>query len=113
MSAVVFGEDCGFAVWLLPQSVTGSLFGFPMGSEVADTGSTGYTFTALAPGTPIPTDTPLRSRTINPDAAEVLILVVRERPDRSRIPHRLHGRAAHIGDRFVVQPARGSLTTDR
>ncbi|MFJ8273814.1 Ldh family oxidoreductase [Streptomyces sp. NPDC094154] len=48
-SAVVFGEHRGFAISLLVQVLTGSLFGFPMGPEVTDTWSTGYTFIALDP----------------------------------------------------------------
>ncbi|MFE0055409.1 Ldh family oxidoreductase [Streptomyces sp. NPDC059003] len=48
-SAVVFGEHRGFAISLLVQILTGSLFAFPMGCEVADTWSTGYTFIALDP----------------------------------------------------------------
>ncbi|MCK9931987.1 Ldh family oxidoreductase, partial [Frankia sp. Mgl5] len=43
-SAVVFGQHRGFALSLLLQTLTGSLFGFPMGSEVTDTFTTGYTF---------------------------------------------------------------------
>jgi len=49
VSAVVFGEHRGFAISLLLQALTGSLFGFPMGSEVTDTWTTGYTFIALDP----------------------------------------------------------------
>ncbi|MEU7179480.1 MULTISPECIES: Ldh family oxidoreductase [Streptomyces] len=49
VSAVVFGEHRGFAISLLLQALTGSLFGFPMGSDVADTWTTGYTFIALDP----------------------------------------------------------------
>jgi LDH2 family malate/lactate/ureidoglycolate dehydrogenase len=49
VSAVVFGEHRGFAISLLVQVLTGSLFGFPMGHEVADTWTTGYTFIALDP----------------------------------------------------------------
>ncbi|MFF8177729.1 Ldh family oxidoreductase [Streptomyces chartreusis] len=48
-SAVVFGEHRGFAVSLLVQILTGSLFGFPMGAEVDSTWTTGYTFLALDP----------------------------------------------------------------
>lgn len=48
-SAVVFGEHRGFAISLLVQILTGSLFGFPMGAEVDSTWSTGYTFLALDP----------------------------------------------------------------
>ena len=48
-SAVVFGAHRGFAVSLLVQILTGSLFGFPMGAEVDSTWSTGYTFIALDP----------------------------------------------------------------
>ncbi|MGH3568417.1 MAG: Ldh family oxidoreductase [Pseudonocardia sp.] len=49
VSAVVFGEHRGFAISLLLQALTGSLFGFPMGSEVTDTWTAGYTFIALDP----------------------------------------------------------------
>lgn len=49
VSAVVFGEHRGFAISLLVQVLTGSLFGFPMGQEVAGTWTTGYTFIALDP----------------------------------------------------------------
>ncbi len=45
----MFGEHRGFAISLLLQALTGSLFGFPMGSEVSDTWTTGYTFIALDP----------------------------------------------------------------
>lgn len=48
-SAVVFGQHRGFAISLLVQVLTGSLFSFPMGPEVADTWTTGYTFLALDP----------------------------------------------------------------
>ncbi len=48
-SAVVFGQHRGFAVSLLVQILTGSLFGFPMGSDVDSTWRTGYTFIALDP----------------------------------------------------------------
>ncbi|MEU6349617.1 Ldh family oxidoreductase [Streptomyces sp. NPDC047072] len=48
-SAVVFGEHRGFAISLLVQILTGSLFGFPMGAEVDSTWSTGYTFLAIDP----------------------------------------------------------------
>jgi len=48
-SAVVFGEHRGFALSLLVQILTGSLFGFPMGADVGSTWSTGYTFLALDP----------------------------------------------------------------
>jgi L-2-hydroxycarboxylate dehydrogenase (NAD+) len=48
-SAVVFGEHRGFALSLLVQLLTGSLFGFPMGSDVDSTWTTGYTFLALDP----------------------------------------------------------------
>ncbi|MGW4517304.1 Ldh family oxidoreductase [Streptomyces sp. NPDC004393] len=48
-SAIVFGEHRGLVISLLVQVLTGSLFGFPMGPEVADTWSTGYTFIALDP----------------------------------------------------------------
>lgn len=49
VSAVVFGEHRGFAISVLIQILTGSLFGFPMGSDVVDTWTTGYTFIALDP----------------------------------------------------------------
>jgi L-2-hydroxycarboxylate dehydrogenase (NAD+) len=49
VSAVVFGEHRGFALSVLVQALTGSLFGFPMGHEVTDTWTTGYTFIALDP----------------------------------------------------------------
>ncbi|MFJ4966876.1 Ldh family oxidoreductase [Streptomyces sp. NPDC088729] len=48
-SAVVFGDHRGFALSLLLQALTGSLFGFPMGSDVDSTWSTGYAFIALDP----------------------------------------------------------------
>jgi L-2-hydroxycarboxylate dehydrogenase (NAD+) len=48
-SAVVFGEHRGFAVSLLVQILTGSLFGFPMSSDVDSSWRTGYTFIALDP----------------------------------------------------------------
>jgi L-2-hydroxycarboxylate dehydrogenase (NAD+) len=48
-SAVVFGEHRGFAVSLLVQILTGSLFGFPMSNDVDSTWRTGYTFIALDP----------------------------------------------------------------
>lgn len=48
-SAVVFGEHRGFALSLLVQILTGSLFAFPMGADVDSTWSTGYTFLALDP----------------------------------------------------------------
>ncbi len=48
-SAVVFGEHRGFALSLLVQILTGSLFAFPMGTEVDSTWGTGYTFVALDP----------------------------------------------------------------
>lgn len=47
--AVVFGEHRGFALSLLVQVLTGSLFGFPMGGDVDSTWSTGYAFIALDP----------------------------------------------------------------
>lgn len=47
--AVMFGEHRGFALSLLVQILTGSLFGFPMGSGVDSTWSTGYAFIALDP----------------------------------------------------------------
>ncbi|MFJ5071640.1 Ldh family oxidoreductase [Kitasatospora sp. NPDC088556] len=43
-SAVVFGDHRGFALSLLLQALTGSLFGFPMGTDVHDTWTTGYAF---------------------------------------------------------------------
>ncbi|MFF4410400.1 Ldh family oxidoreductase [Streptomyces sp. NPDC001404] len=49
VSAVIFGEHRGFALSLLVQVLTGSLFGFPMGSDVDATWNTGYTFIALDP----------------------------------------------------------------
>ncbi|MEU3657792.1 Ldh family oxidoreductase [Streptomyces sp. NPDC032161] len=49
VSAVVFGDHRGFALSLLLQALTGSLFGFPMGSDVDGTYTTGYTFIALDP----------------------------------------------------------------
>ncbi|MCA1220024.1 Ldh family oxidoreductase [Streptomyces sp. 8L] len=48
-AAMVFGEHRGFALSLLIQVLTGSLFGFPMGEDVDSTWSTGYTFIALDP----------------------------------------------------------------
>ncbi|MFD4241874.1 Ldh family oxidoreductase [Streptomyces sp. NPDC058525] len=49
VSAVVFGDYRGFALSLLLQALTGSLFGFPMGSDVKDAYTTGYAFIALDP----------------------------------------------------------------
>ncbi|MFF9785032.1 Ldh family oxidoreductase [Streptomyces nigrescens] len=57
VSAIIFGEHRGFAVSLLLQALTGSVFGFPMGSEVTDTWSTGYTFIALDPSFAAPDGT--------------------------------------------------------
>ncbi|MER5372631.1 Ldh family oxidoreductase [Streptomyces sp. NPDC002553] len=48
-AAMVFGEHRGFALSLLIQILTGSLFGFPMGEGVDSTWTTGYTFIALDP----------------------------------------------------------------
>ncbi|MFI5864651.1 Ldh family oxidoreductase [Streptomyces sp. NPDC051546] len=48
-AAMVFGEHRGFALSLLIQVLTGSLFGFPMGEGVDSTWTTGYTFIALNP----------------------------------------------------------------
>ncbi|GGV50464.1 hypothetical protein GCM10010245_79470 [Streptomyces spectabilis] len=48
-AAMVFGEHRGFALSLLIQVLTGSLFGFPMGEGVDSTWSTGYLFIALDP----------------------------------------------------------------
>ncbi|MFD9562204.1 Ldh family oxidoreductase [Streptomyces sp. NPDC059994] len=48
-SAVVFGHHRGYALSLLIQVLTGSLFAFPMGPDIADTWTTGYTFIALDP----------------------------------------------------------------
>ncbi|MER6408988.1 Ldh family oxidoreductase [Streptomyces viridosporus] len=48
-AAMVFGEHRGFALSLLIQILTGSLFGFPMGERVDSTWTTGYTFIALDP----------------------------------------------------------------
>ncbi|WP_308013496.1 Ldh family oxidoreductase [Streptomyces beigongshangae] len=48
-AAMVFGEHRGFALSLLIQVLTGSLFGFPMGEGVDSTWTTGYTFIALDP----------------------------------------------------------------
>lgn len=48
-SAVIFGDHRGFAVSLLVQALTGSLFGFPMGTGVDSTWTTGYTFLAADP----------------------------------------------------------------
>jgi len=84
VSAVVFGDHRGFAVSLLLQALTGSLFGFPMGSEVADTWTTGYTFIALDP------------RHANPDghaaaANSRLVEQVRSARDTAGAPQRLPG----------------------
>ncbi|WP_340682649.1 Ldh family oxidoreductase [Amycolatopsis coloradensis] len=49
VSAVMFGEHKGFAISLLVQLLTGSIFGFPMGTEVDSIWRTGYTFLALDP----------------------------------------------------------------
>ncbi|MGW8375608.1 Ldh family oxidoreductase [Streptomyces sp. ODS28] len=48
-SAVVFGGHKGFAVSLMVQILTGSLFGFPMSHEVTSTWETGYAFMAVDP----------------------------------------------------------------
>ncbi|MFE3946228.1 Ldh family oxidoreductase [Streptomyces sp. NPDC059118] len=48
-SAIVFGDHRGLALSLLVQALTGSVFGFPMGSDVDSTWSTGYAFIALDP----------------------------------------------------------------
>ncbi|MFE7583587.1 Ldh family oxidoreductase [Streptomyces gardneri] len=48
-SAIVFGDHRGLALSLLLQVLTGSLFGFPMGSDVDSTWTTGYAFIALDP----------------------------------------------------------------
>ncbi|MFB7597622.1 Ldh family oxidoreductase [Streptomyces sp. NPDC056160] len=48
-SAIVFGDHRGFALSLLLQSLTGSLFGFPMGRDVDSTWTTGYAIIALNP----------------------------------------------------------------
>ncbi|MFJ5229360.1 Ldh family oxidoreductase [Kitasatospora sp. NPDC088391] len=48
-SAIVFGGHRGFALSVLLQSLTGSLFGFPMGEGVQDTWTTGYAFVAVDP----------------------------------------------------------------
>ncbi|MFI1162847.1 Ldh family oxidoreductase [Streptomyces sp. NPDC020801] len=49
VSAMVFGGHKGFAISLLVQIMTGSLFGFPMGPGVDSTWTTGYTFIAIDP----------------------------------------------------------------
>ncbi|MFF8431089.1 Ldh family oxidoreductase [Streptomyces sp. NPDC016566] len=49
VSAVVFGDHRGFALSLLLQALTGSLFGFPMGCDVDGTYTTGYALIALDP----------------------------------------------------------------
>jgi len=89
VSAVVFGEHRGFAVSLLLQALTGSLFGFPMGSEVTDTWTTGYTFIALDP------------RHANPDgqaaaANSRLVEQLRSARDSEGGPQRLPGEHSHI-----------------
>ncbi|MEU7058319.1 Ldh family oxidoreductase [Streptomyces sp. NPDC046197] len=48
-AAMVFGGHKGFAISLLVQIMTGSLFGFPMGPGVDSTWTTGYTFIAIDP----------------------------------------------------------------
>jgi L-2-hydroxycarboxylate dehydrogenase (NAD+) len=48
-AAVVFGGHKGFAVSLLVQILTGSLFGFPMSRDVTSTWETGYAFMAIDP----------------------------------------------------------------
>ncbi|MFF3350725.1 Ldh family oxidoreductase [Streptomyces sp. NPDC002779] len=48
-SAIVFGDHRGLAFSLLIQALTGSVFGFPMGSDVDSTWTTGYVFIALDP----------------------------------------------------------------
>ncbi|MFD9062329.1 Ldh family oxidoreductase [Kitasatospora purpeofusca] len=48
-SAIVFGDHRGLALSILLQALTGSLFGFPMGTDVHDTWTTGYAFLAVDP----------------------------------------------------------------
>ncbi|MFJ2419161.1 Ldh family oxidoreductase [Streptomyces brevispora] len=48
-AALVFGEHRGFALSLLIQVLTGSLFGFPMSDGVNSIWTTGYAFIALDP----------------------------------------------------------------
>nr|BBG91910.1 dehydrogenase [Streptomyces sp.] len=48
-TAVIFGGHKGFAVSLLVQILTGSLFGFPMSRDVTSTWETGYAFMAMDP----------------------------------------------------------------
>lgn len=48
-SAVVFGDHRGLVISVLVQILTGSLFGFPMSTDVDSTWRTGYTFIALDP----------------------------------------------------------------
>ncbi|MER6520210.1 Ldh family oxidoreductase [Streptomyces sp. NPDC001553] len=49
VSSIVFGDHRGFALSLLLQALSGSLFGFPMGGDVDGTYATGYAFIALNP----------------------------------------------------------------
>ncbi|MFE0642190.1 Ldh family oxidoreductase [Streptomyces sp. NPDC058877] len=62
-SAIVFGEHRGLALSLLVQSLTGSLFGFPMGSDVDSTWTTGYAFIALDPTFAAPDKDPAAANT--------------------------------------------------
>lgn len=48
-SAVIFGGHKGFALSLLVQLLTGSVFGFPMGARIESLLDTGYAFLAVDP----------------------------------------------------------------
>ncbi|MEU5693268.1 Ldh family oxidoreductase [Actinosynnema sp. NPDC020468] len=48
-AAVIFGGHKGFALSLLVQLLTGSVFGFPMGERVESLLDTGYAFLAVDP----------------------------------------------------------------
>ncbi|WP_434444263.1 Ldh family oxidoreductase [Lentzea sp. E54] len=49
VAAVIFGGHKGFALSLLVQLLTGSVFGFPMGERIESLLDTGYAFIAVDP----------------------------------------------------------------
>ncbi|MEU4802855.1 Ldh family oxidoreductase [Actinosynnema sp. NPDC023587] len=71
-AAVVFGGHKGFALSLLIQVLTGSLFGFPMSTEVDSTWTTGYAFLAMDPSAGGP---PEEFRAANSRLVEVMAAV--------------------------------------